>query len=92
MRNAYTVAEARERLATLLDEVEEGREVAITRRGKVVAVVLSEAALDALRGKAEGFAETYAAFLRVSDVERHGADAGAFAALRGSSRTGGRDR
>ncbi len=89
MGSAYTVGEARERFAALLDEVGDGGEVTITRYGKPVAVIVSPATLDALRGDAEdGFASLYATFLRTSDLARHGVELAMFASLR--ERPGGR--
>jgi prevent-host-death family protein len=41
MSKQYSVAEARERLARVVQEVEQGTTVELTRRGKPVAVVLS---------------------------------------------------
>jgi prevent-host-death family protein len=39
----YSVAEARDRLAELVHEAEQGRPIRITRRGKPAAVLVSEA-------------------------------------------------
>lgn len=39
----YSVAEARDRLAQLVHEAEQGRPIRITRRGKPAAVLVSEA-------------------------------------------------
>jgi prevent-host-death family protein len=39
--NQYSIAQARDRLASIVHEVEKGQSVEITRRGKPVAVILS---------------------------------------------------
>jgi len=44
MSKSYSVAEARDRLASLIRRAEEGETVTVTRRGKPVARVLSEEA------------------------------------------------
>ena len=43
MSKSYSVAEARNSLTTLIDEVLDGKAVQITRRGKPVAVLVSTA-------------------------------------------------
>lgn len=46
--------EAKNRLSELIRRVEEGEEIGITRRGKVVARLVPRAAIDALRTAREG--------------------------------------
>jgi prevent-host-death family protein len=41
-QHAYSVAEARDRLAALVHQAEQGRAIRITRRGKPAAVLVSE--------------------------------------------------
>lgn len=60
MSRRYSVAEARAHLPSLLDSVERGEEVEITRRGRPVAVVVSLAEYERLKGTRVGFAETFA--------------------------------
>lgn len=55
----YSVAKARANLPKLLDEVELGREVELTRRGKRIAVVLSVEEYDRLSRGYRDFAEAY---------------------------------
>lgn len=62
MSKRFSLAEARARLPALLDEVEAGAEVEITRRGKAVAVVLSRTAYERLRSERPSFAEAYARY------------------------------
>jgi prevent-host-death family protein len=47
-----SIAQARDSLAELLYEAEEGRPVQVTRRGKAVAVLLSETEYERLLGSA----------------------------------------
>lgn len=47
-----SIAQARDSLTELLYEAEEGRPVQVTRRGKAVAVLLSEAEYERLRSAA----------------------------------------
>jgi prevent-host-death family protein len=62
MSKSYSVADARVHLPNILDEVEAGKEVQLTRRGRPVAVVLSPERLDALRRERTSFGEAYRAF------------------------------
>lgn len=48
----YSVAQARDRLASLVHEAERGRAIHITRRGRPVAVLISEAEFQRVRGRA----------------------------------------
>ena len=47
----------------MIDEVEAGVEVELTRRGRPVAVLISRQKFDRLQGKRSHFAETYRNFL-----------------------------
>jgi prevent-host-death family protein len=60
----YSVADARAHLPDILDEVQSGKEVQLTRRGRPVAVVLSPERLDALRGDRTSFGDAYRAFAK----------------------------
>jgi len=55
MTKQYSVAEAREKLAHVVHEAEEGTTVELTRRGKPVAVVLSHIAYERLSRKPLSF-------------------------------------
>ena len=50
-QQAYSVAEARDRLAELIHEAEHGRPISITRRGKRAAVLVSEQEFQRSRGR-----------------------------------------
>ena len=63
MTHTYSIAEARARLRTIVDQAEAGLEVELTRRGKPVAVVLSCRELERLRGKRTRFRDAYSSFL-----------------------------
>jgi prevent-host-death family protein len=62
MGKSYSVADARARLPDILDEVEAGKEVQLTRRGRPVAILLSLDRYDALRRDRSNFADAYRAF------------------------------
>ena len=66
MTKSYSMADARANLSDILDAVEDGKEVQLTRRGFPVAVVLSQERYDALRGERSNFGDAYRAF-----IERH---------------------
>jgi len=60
---SYSVADARAHLPDILDDVEAGKEVQLTRRGKAVALVLSPQRYDMLRNQHTKFGDAYRAFL-----------------------------
>lgn len=60
MSKSYSVAEARAHLPDILDDVEAGKEVHLTRRGRPVAVMLSPQRYEALRSERSSFGEPYA--------------------------------
>jgi len=62
MGKSYSVADARAHLPDILDEVEAGKEVHLTRRGRPIAVVLSPDRYEALRQQRTTFADAYRAF------------------------------
>lgn len=61
MSSKYSVAEARAKLPKILDEVELGHEVELTRRGKRIAVVLSVQEYERLSRGQRDFARAYEA-------------------------------
>lgn len=63
MAQKYSIAEARSRLPAIVDQVEAGREVELTRRGEPVAVVVSRREFDRLQGKHQHFRDAYQKFL-----------------------------
>ena len=76
MSKAYTMASARSKLSEIVDEVESGREVELTRRGKKVAVVMSAARYARLRGDRVAFMTAYETFRREHDLDEVGMDPG----------------
>lgn len=64
MAQSYAIAEARANLPTLIDEVEAGAAVQITRRGKVIAVMMSIEEYEQLRAPRTTFQEAYEQFLK----------------------------
>jgi len=78
----YSVADARAHLPDILDEVEAGREVHLTRRGHPVAVVLSTQQYEALRNERTAFTDAYRAFLGRHSPDEVGIDRDFFESLR----------
>lgn len=88
MSKRYSLAEARATLPSLLDEVEMGAEIELTRRGKPVAVVLSMSEYERLRSHRVEFKNAYARFLASYPLSEVGVDRKFIAQLR--DRTPGR--
>jgi prevent-host-death family protein len=72
MARRYSIAEARSRLPTIVDEAEAGHEIELTRRGEPVAVLMSRQAFDRLRGGRRQFKEAYRAFLAQYSLDEIG--------------------
>jgi prevent-host-death family protein len=70
----YTIATARAKLADIVDEVEAGSDVELTRRGKKVAIVMSAARYARLRGERVAFMTAYETFRAVHDLAEAGLD------------------
>ncbi len=66
MSKSYSVADARAHLPDILDAVEAGKDVQLTRRGRPVALLLSPERYEMLRSEHTNFGDAYRAFL-----ERH---------------------
>lgn len=66
-----SIAEARNHLTELIREVEHGRPIEISRRGKVVAVLVSESEFHQRRKRKKkgGFAEALRAFMATRSKE-----------------------
>lgn len=78
MPKSYSVAEARSRLAAIVNQVEAGEEVHLTRRDKAVAVLISPRQLERLRNNRPRFVEAYKAFLRKHSLKAVGLDSSFF--------------
>lgn len=85
MSTQLPIASARARLASLLDRVEAGERVALTRRGKAVAVLVSPAELERLEGGQLQFRDAYRSFLTKHGAHREGVERGFFDDLRDRS-------
>jgi prevent-host-death family protein len=82
MSKTYSVAAARAHLPEILDAVQAGKDVRLTRRNRPAAVVISAAHYDALRGARTSFATAYMDFLARHTPPDLGFDADFFASLR----------
>lgn len=82
MAKRYSIAEARSNLPTIIDHVQAGAEIELTRRGKSVAVVISPSRLDRLRPDRLGFSNAYKVFLQKHSLEEIGLDSDFFASAR----------
>ena len=71
----YSIAEACSRLPAIIDHVQSGREVELTRRGKPVAVVISTREFERLRGRRQRFSDAYQRFVASYELKRIGVDA-----------------
>ena len=74
MSKAYSVADARAHLPEILDEVEGGKDVHLSRRGHPVAVVLSTSRYEVLRGNRPKFSDLYRDFVARNDLAKLGID------------------
>jgi prevent-host-death family protein len=79
----YSVADARAQLPRLLDEVEAGREIRLTRRGRAVAVVLSTERYEAMTRKRGDFGQVYRSFVARHPLREVGVDSELFESIRG---------
>jgi prevent-host-death family protein len=82
MSKSYSVADARAHLPDILDEVEAGKDVELTRRGHPVALVLSPQRYEMLRSEHTNFADAYRAFLGRHTTAEIGLAPGFFDSLR----------
>ena len=72
MSKSYSVAAARAHLPEILDDVEAGKDVELTRRGRPVALVLSPQRYEMLRSEHTNFGDAYRAFLGRHTAEEIG--------------------
>jgi prevent-host-death family protein len=84
----YSIAEARSRLPSLVDEAESGIEVELTRRGQPVAVLVSRREFERLRGTRRHFSDVYRKFVEQHSLEASGVESDFAASTR--DRTTGR--
>jgi prevent-host-death family protein len=88
MSQRYSIAEARSRLPGIVDQAEAGVEVELTRRGQLVAVLISRREFERLRGKRLHFGDAYRKFLERHSLREIGVDEDFAASMR--DRTVGR--
>jgi prevent-host-death family protein len=74
MSRRYSIAEARSRLPSIVDEAVSGIEVELTRRGQPVAVLVSRREFERLRGKRLHFSDAYRKFLEQHSLEEIGVE------------------
>jgi prevent-host-death family protein len=82
MKKTYSVGLARANLPAILDDVQSGRVIHVTRRGQPVAVIMSPAEYATLERRQSSFAETCAEFRQRFDVQDLGLEREFFDALR----------
>ncbi len=82
MPQRFSIADARANLPALVDEVEAGKRIELTRRGKPVAVVISPGEYTRLASARPTFSEAYRAFLARFARKDFAVDQDFFAALR----------
>ena len=74
MAKSYSVADARAHLPDILDDVEAGNDVQLTRRGRPVALLLSPQRYEMLGSQHTNFGDAYRAFLGRHTAEEIGLD------------------
>jgi prevent-host-death family protein len=74
MARRYSIAEARSRLPSIVDEAESGIEVELTRRGQPVAVLVSRREFERLRGRRLHFSDAYRMFLEQHSLKEIGVE------------------
>lgn len=85
MSNQYSIAQVRNRLASLVHEVENGVSVEITRRGKRVAVLISIDEYNRLSAGNSGLWQAVEKFRQQTDLEEVGIEPEIFEDIRDSS-------
>lgn len=85
----HSIATARAQLADLIDRVESGERIELTRRGRPVAVLISPGELERLQSRRTSFREAYATYLRNVGPDREGIEPEHFDDLR--DRSAGRE-
>jgi antitoxin Phd len=70
MQKQYSIAEARDKLASIVHEVEEAGPVTLTRRGKAVAVLIAKSEYERLRSGKLDFWSAVERFRASHDLNR----------------------
>lgn len=82
MTNTYSVADARAHLPDILDAVESGKDIQLTRRGRAVAIVLSPERYVALQQRRADFRDAYRTFVSRYSLAEIGLEAEFFESVR----------
>jgi prevent-host-death family protein len=82
MKKVHSVGSARANLPAIIDDVQSGRVIQVTRRGQPVAVIMSPAEYATLERRQSTFGEACAEFRARFGVHDLGLDRGFFRALR----------
>ncbi len=75
MTHRYSIAEARSKLAQIIDQAEAGSPIELTRRGKAVAIVMSLREYERLHADRPLFGDVYRNFLKKHSLKEVGVDA-----------------
>ncbi len=86
---SFSIAETRHNLAALVHELEHQPRIQLTRRGKPVAVLLSQREYERLANRAARFWDAYTAFRSSTDLESLDIDPSTFEGVR--DRSAGRE-
>ena len=74
MSHRYSIADARTSLSNIVDQAEAGQRVELTRRGKLVAVIVSLREFERLRADRPRFSDAYQDFVAKYSPEAIGLD------------------
>jgi prevent-host-death family protein len=85
MTNQFSIAEAKNKLPSLVHAVEKGPAVKLTRHGRPVAVLLSIRAYEYMQGKSDGFWNGLVALRRRMEIDNVTITGDEFADLRDNS-------
>ena len=85
MARRYSIADARARLSEILDEVEQGQDVELTRRGDTAAILLSAQRYQELQRPHSRFRDAYRDFLATHSPRVVGLSAKSVRSLRDRS-------
>lgn len=85
MSKSYSIAEARDRFASIVHDVERDSAIELTRRGKPVAVLLSAEEYRRLLGGGKSFWDAYSSFVERTEPGDLGIEPEIFEGVRDNS-------
>lgn len=85
MMPRYSIAEARNRFAEIVQNLRHVSRVEVTRRGRPVAILMSVEEFERLSADSVTFTSAYAAFRKTVDLAQEGIEPGVFDGVRDSS-------